>query len=264
MIPKIIHYCWFGGNEKPEIIKKCIESWKLKCPDYEIMEWNESNFDISINRYMKEAYDNKKWGFVPDYARVWIIYNYGGIYMDTDVEILQSFDSLLDYRMFSFFQTELHIALGLGFGAEKGNSVIKAVMDGYNNKTFIKENGKIDTLPSPAINMEEIKKTLPQLIPNGKDQYIDNMAFLSTGRYNRIMYHYGTASWTDNPNWSLDKRGEWKDTRLKRFLRKPDRVAFIKKHFGKRIYDAYVFLSYDFLEYGLSYYFNKIVKRKKK
>ena len=80
MIPKVIHYCWFGGNEKPDIIKKCIQSWREKCPDYEIKEWNESNFDVTINRYMYEAYQNKKWGFVPDYARAWIIYHYGGIY----------------------------------------------------------------------------------------------------------------------------------------------------------------------------------------
>lgn len=79
-IPRIIHYCWFGGNEKPEIVKKCMASWKEKCPDFEIKEWNENNFDINMFPYTKEAYENKKWAFVSDVARLWIIYNYGGIY----------------------------------------------------------------------------------------------------------------------------------------------------------------------------------------
>ena len=92
MIPKIIHYCWIGGTPLPEIAKKCIESWKKCCPDYEIREWNESNYDFTQNVYMKEAYEVKKWGFVPDYARLDIIYRYGGFYLDTDVELLKSLD----------------------------------------------------------------------------------------------------------------------------------------------------------------------------
>ena len=93
-IPKIIHYCWIGTKEKPESVQYCIESWKKFCPDYEIIEWNESNY-FTKNEYMKEAYEAKKWGFVPDYARLDIIYNYGGIYPDTDVEIIKSFDEYL-------------------------------------------------------------------------------------------------------------------------------------------------------------------------
>ena len=94
MIPKKIHYCWFGGNPMPEKDKKCIESWKRYCPDYEIIRWDESNYDVSKNRYMKEAYEEKKWGFVPDYARLDIIYNEGGIYLDTDVELVKNLDDL--------------------------------------------------------------------------------------------------------------------------------------------------------------------------
>ena len=80
-IPRIIHYCWFGGNDKSEIIRKCISSWEKYCPDYEIKEWNESNFDINMFQYTKEAYDAKKWAFVSDVARLWVVLNYGGIYM---------------------------------------------------------------------------------------------------------------------------------------------------------------------------------------
>ena len=90
MIPKVIHYCWFGGNEMSALEKKCIESWKTQCPDYEIVRWDETNYDVTKNPYMQQAYAAKKWGFVPDYARLDILYQHGGFYLDTDVELLQS------------------------------------------------------------------------------------------------------------------------------------------------------------------------------
>ena len=92
MIPKIIHYCWFGKNPKNNLILRCIESWKKFCPNYKFVEWNESNFDVNSNLYTKQAYENKKWAFVSDYVRLYALYNYGGIYLDTDCEILQSLD----------------------------------------------------------------------------------------------------------------------------------------------------------------------------
>ena len=97
---KKIHYCWFGGNQKSDLILKCIDSWKKFMPDYEIIEWNESNFDINCNTYVKEAYNSKKWAFVSDYVRLWVIYNFGGIYFDTDVELINNIDDLLDCNAF--------------------------------------------------------------------------------------------------------------------------------------------------------------------
>ena len=99
MIPKVIHYCWFGGNPLPEEAKRCIESWKKYCPDYKIIEWNENNYDVNSNEYMKSAYKEKKWAFVSDYARIDVVYKYGGIYMDTDVELVKGLDNLLNDRM---------------------------------------------------------------------------------------------------------------------------------------------------------------------
>lgn len=96
MIPKIIHYCWFGRNPLPKSAIKCIESWKQFFPDYQIKEWNEDNFNVNITLYTREAYEKKKYAFVSDYARYWILYNYGGLYFDTDVEILKSFDSIIE------------------------------------------------------------------------------------------------------------------------------------------------------------------------
>ena len=100
MIPKIIHYCWFGKNPLSDLAKKCIDSWKKYCPDYEIIEWNEENFDINSNVYVKEAYDSKKWAFVTDYVRLYALDKCGGIYMDTDVELLKGIDVFLENEAF--------------------------------------------------------------------------------------------------------------------------------------------------------------------
>lgn len=160
MIPKVIHYCWFGGNEKSKLIKKCIRSWKKYCPDYEIKEWNENNFNININDYVKEAYQEKKWAFVTDYARLWIVYNYGGIYLDTDVELIKSLNSLLDNKAFFGSEDNQYIATGLGFGAEKKNELVKKMMDEYENIHFIKEDGSYDLLPCPQRNTLSVKELL--------------------------------------------------------------------------------------------------------
>ena len=121
-IPKIIHYCWVGGSPKPQSVLYCIESWKRNCPDYEIREWNETNYDFTKNKYMQQAYEAQKWGFVPDYARLDIIYEYGGIYLDTDVEMVRNFDELLSRSSFFGFEDtgegSFFVACGLGFGAQ--------------------------------------------------------------------------------------------------------------------------------------------------
>ena len=127
-IPKIIHYCWFGGNPLPDAAKKCIETWKKYCPDYEIVEWNESNFDVNCCDYVKEAYEAKKWAFVSDVARLLIVYKLGGVYLDTDVEILENspFEKYLDYENIMAFENARSIATGLVFGGEKGCKLSQA------------------------------------------------------------------------------------------------------------------------------------------
>lgn len=103
-IPKKIHYCWFGRNPLTESAKKCIESWKKYCPEYEIIEWNENNFDLTENRYAREAYEQKKWAFVSDYARLKIVYEQGGIYMDVDVELIKPLDELTELDGYMGFE----------------------------------------------------------------------------------------------------------------------------------------------------------------
>lgn len=158
-IPKIIHYCWFGGSELPEIAIKCINSWKKQCPEYKIIEWNEKNFDINYNNYVKEAYEEKKYAFVSDVARLVIVKKYGGIYLDIDVELIKPLDDFLDCD--AFFSTEDNkvISTGLGFGACENNELIQKMLDDYNDIHF-KKNGKLDLEPCPIRNTESIKNII--------------------------------------------------------------------------------------------------------
>ena len=136
MIPKIIHYCWFGGKPLTPLAEKCIASWHRIMPDYEIKRWDESNYNFNKNTFTANAYKQKKWGFITDYARLDIVYNYGGIYFDSDVEALKPFDKFLKYPAFCGFESEYFVAWGLGFGAEKGNKILKELMQVYENSDF--------------------------------------------------------------------------------------------------------------------------------
>ncbi len=158
MIPKIINYCWFGGKPLPELAVKCISSWKKHCPEYKIIEWNESNFDINCSNYTKEAYKLKKWAFVSDYARLWIVYNYGGIYLDTDVELIDSLDDLLENKFYLGTEKSGFVNTGIGFGSEKANHIIKSLLNEYDGKHFSMSNGVFDTTPCPKRNTEPLLK----------------------------------------------------------------------------------------------------------
>ena len=157
MIPKIIHYCWFGGKPLPEYAKKCIASWKKYCPDFKILEWNEANFDVNSNKYCSEAYKAKKYAFVSDYARFVILYKYGGCYFDTDVEIIKPLNHILSKGPFFGCENwaiegkvacKLRVAPGLGMACGPGNKFYKQMLDIYETLSFYNTDG--------SLNMETI------------------------------------------------------------------------------------------------------------
>jgi mannosyltransferase OCH1-like enzyme len=135
MIPKKIHYIWFGKGEKNDRIKQCIESWKKYMPDYEIIEWNEDNFDINCNEFCKQAYENKKYAFASDVARLKVLYEHGGIYMDTDVEVYKPLDDFLNEEGFTGFE-DVHYPVTATMGCVKGNPIIKMMLDYYDCVDF--------------------------------------------------------------------------------------------------------------------------------
>ena len=148
MIPKVIHYCWFGRNPLPPLAIKCIDSWKKYLPDYEIKEWNEDNFDVNIIPYTAQAYQAKKYAFVSDYARFWILYKYGGIYFDTDVEVIKPIDDIVDKGAFMGIEKDYKYGItvnpGLGLGIEAHHSLFKEFLDSYSTKSFTDESGKMN------------------------------------------------------------------------------------------------------------------------
>lgn len=151
MIPKIIHYCWFGRQEKTELVKRCIGSWYQYCPDYRIIEWNEDNCDISsMPLFVRQAFETEKWSYVTDYIRLKVVHDYGGIYFDTDVEVIRNIDEFLSDKV--FFGIERYSALvatGLGFGAEQGERFLMELMEVYEEAPLIQMDGTLDLTPCP-------------------------------------------------------------------------------------------------------------------
>ena len=145
MIPKKIHYCWFGGNPLNDLGKKCYETWKKYFPDYEIIEWNESNFDVHCCKYVEEAYEAKKWAFVSDYARFKVIYEQGGVYFDTDVEVINQMDDILSRGAYMGSERKfMCVNPGIGFAVEPRHPFIKELLDDYEKSSFVKEDGSLD------------------------------------------------------------------------------------------------------------------------
>ena len=217
MIPKIIHYCWFGGKEKPEDVTKMIASWKKHCPDYEIKEWNETNFNIHLNRYTEEAYQQKKWAFVSDVARLWALVHEGGIYMDTDVEVIRPLDNLLANKAFIGFEGTQWIGTNL-MGTEPHNAFLQAFLEDYNHRNFINPDGTLNQ----TTNVEEITfRFLSQhnLERNGKQQQAGDFTIYPTDYFSPYDYINGKVRTTANTysiHWfsqSWIKRSKWK-TRL--------------------------------------------------
>ncbi len=142
-IPKLIHYCWFGNQIKPEFVNECILGWKEVLPHYQIMEWNESNFNVDLNNYVRQAYDAGMFAFVSDYVRLHSIFQYGGIYLDTDVEVLRPFDDLLKNDVVLGFEQKNFIATSTLL-AKKGSIFIKDFMDSYEKRVFVRNDGSLD------------------------------------------------------------------------------------------------------------------------
>lgn len=156
LIPKKIHYCWFSGNPMPDTLKRCMETWEKFCPDYEIVRWDESNYDISWSPYMVQAYEHKKWGFVPDVARLDILYHHGGIYLDTDVDLLANLDELLYQPAFCGVEKWGNINLGGLSGAQKGNPAIRAILEHRREVPFSTPDGKLNLMTCGAYESQPL------------------------------------------------------------------------------------------------------------
>lgn len=218
IIPKVIHYCWFGKGEMSKTFLKNIETWKKFCPDYEIRKWDENNYDVKKCNYIKQAYEMGKWAFVSDYARVDIVNSYGGVYLDTDIEILRSWDDLLGYKMFCGFQSESYVNFGVGFGAQKNHEILGSVLEEYNQTDFILQEGTLNMKTCPVYQTDILEKY--GLKRNGKSQMLENCMILSPVYFSPLnqygfgkisdksfsVHHYA-ASWLDE-DWHSKKKNQ--------------------------------------------------------
>lgn len=228
-IPKIIHYCWFGGNPLPASVKRCISSWRRRCPDYKIVRWDESNFDFGDCRYADEAYREQKWAFVSDYARLKIVYENGGIYLDTDVYLIKSLDSLTENYdgFFGYEAGQRLISTGLGFGAAAGNRFVKAMLDGYSDIPFINADGEPDLTPCPQRNTKPLCEM--GLDTAARGQVIDGTAFLNEEVLCPISFFTGEKRITDKTLAIHRFDASWCNSSAKRSLR-------LKRLIGIRLY----------------------------
>ena len=171
-IPKIIHFVWLGGKEKPDYLVKNLESWKKCCPDYEIKEWNEKNFDINSNRYLKEAYENKKWAFASDYIRLKVVYDEGGIYLDTDVELFKSFDNFLSADFFTNFENLVMPCFAV-YGSRPQGLVLKEMLDCYEDKPFVidKKKNKLDLTTNVILGATLLREKFNARLDNTYQEY---------------------------------------------------------------------------------------------
>lgn len=252
MIPKIIHYCWFGGAEKTPLIQRCLETWRKIMPDYEIKEWNESNFDINSVPYVREAFEARKWAFMADYVRLYAMYTEGGIYMDTDVKVMRKFDTFLKYSFFTCQESHPDImpedaitidgqrnpsfefVRGIGLcsavmGAEKGNVFLKDCLDKYNTMHFKAEKQEdLIIVNVIAVLLEKygyryiLDKN--QILPGNMAVFKPHVfAGLSTLTHDSYAMHLYNGSWVDS------------NSSLKHRLRNqfPDLYTFIQKSYYK-------------------------------
>ena len=220
MIPKIIHYCWFGGNPLPEDAARCIESWKKYCPGFEIRAWNESNFDVNCCRYVQEAYAAKKWAFVTDYVRLYALVNEGGIYMDTDVEVLRPLDRFLDHQAFSGFESSGNIQTGI-MACEKGYAPFKELLDEYENRPFKKENGELN-MTTNVVYITNLFSRYGLKLDNTY-QEVQGFALYPMDYFCAKSFHTGIVHATENTYTIHHFAGSWLSDESKR------RKAFRKK-----------------------------------
>lgn len=246
-IPNVIHYCWFGGKELPNSAKKCIESWKKYCPGVKIIEWNEENFDLTCCDYVKEASRVRKWAFVSDYARFWILYNFGGIYFDTDVELIKPIKRIVSNGAFMGCETKKTINPGLGIAAPAGLKIYRNILDYYAKQHFLNKDGieNVETVVTRVTklfaqngfvgtgNIEKIKDVT--IYPT---RYFCPLDY-GTGKLNiqkdTVAIHHYTASWhskLDNIIFCIEENEKIKNLHIRRLLSLPFRILNKWERYG--------------------------------
>lgn len=262
MIPKIIHYCWFGGNPLPKLAKKCIKSWKKYCPDYKIIRWDESNFDVSAAPlYVRQAYEAKKWAFVTDYVRLYAMTTYGGIYMDTDVEVVKPLDGFLHHQAFSGFESEKDIPTGI-MASEKDFPLFVEFLKYYDTASFYNEDGRLNMTTNVVIMTDICLQR--GLVQNGQYQEIDDFALYPKDVFCPLTITSGELNATANTFTIHWFNGSW----LPKEMKEAKKKKYIKKRKAE-LYEYWRYLPNRFVrkvfgDHWVDVIKNKIAKHKEK
>lgn len=227
-IPKVIYYCWFGRGKMPKLAEKCIRSWKKYCPDYKIVCITEDNFDVNQNQYAKQAYEAGKWAFVSDYARLKVLYDEGGVYFDTDVELIKPIDELVKEGGYMGFDDNNLVSTGLGFACQKGNELVAALLRDYDDINFILPDNSYDTTPCPDRNTKTMFSL--GLDVSAKNQVFMGIKMLPEDYLCPIKYYTGKKVITKNTYSIHHFSASWTTPTAKRTL-------LVKRIIGVRMYD---------------------------
>lgn len=192
----MIHYCWFGRGEKSDLIKKCMDSWRKFCPDYQIIEWNEDNFNVNFCPYASKAYNEKRWGFLSDVARLQIIYQYGGVYLDTDVELLQPIDDLLKNEAWFAYGSLSEINTGSGFGSVKGNFFVEKLLAQY---CSFSEDKKLEVCT--VLDTRVFQREFPDFAANHDIRQEYNGILIINDIWRYVIHHYTNTWMTKRQRW---------------------------------------------------------------
>ena len=223
IIPKKIHYMWLGGKEIPDHLKRCMESWEKYCPDYEIIRWDETNYDVHKNKFVAQAYDNGCYGFVPDYARIELLYEYGGIYLDTDVELQRNLDELLYQEAFCSVEKWQVLNFGGCSGAIKGHRALEPFLERWKQRSLIRADGSIDNISSGLIDTNVALENGYRI--NGKNQNIMGMNIYTYDYFHPYDYMSGMLEKTEdtfsihhfNGGWLNDKSRQDNEKAIKMY-----------------------------------------------
>ena len=240
-IPKKIHYCWFGGNPLPKSALKCIESWKKYCPDYEIVEWNEGNFDLDCNAYCREMVRRKKWAFLTDYVRLKVVFEHGGIYLDTDVQVIRPLDELASKGPYMGVENTDRVATGLGFAAEAGHPFIRENMEYYECLTDFEQLRSCPLVTTELLAAHGYREDCKDIqnvagITIYPEEYLcpkNERTGLTTVTRNTYSIHQFDASWFEE-SWKKGQKKRWREAKIRYILHTPNRI--LKKMLGEERY----------------------------
>lgn len=246
MIPKIIHYCWLSNDPVPADLRKYVDQWKKKLPDYEFIKWDFSKFDINKIFWVKEAYEKKKYAFACDFIRLYAVYNYGGIYMDMDIEVIKSFDPLLNQKYMFAYEGKRGNGIEAGcFGAEKGDFFLKLCLEYYKDRHFIKTDGSFDEFP------------LPQIMQNIVKEHHIAYRFYTNDFFTAKSFNTGIITKTENTYCVHHFAGSWKNDMEKARIIELQRVSKKYGWLGRN----YVEIKTVYEDWGIQGIWNLIIRK---